>query len=491
MAESEAVLSKMAICENEESDKAVWLIPPWLPNVVRSLIGKGSLCDRCKALKLDIDSFIIPRTATPRSVQQSQYYAPRKADKNFSRRSGTSLRNFATLQELQTNRGSCAFCRLLIRTIEQYSGRQHVNETESCSLRWELHGRTIGTGSHILNCTRRIRLTWIEKAGYTQDIYLILVAQEDHLQRPSDATAKSTQMANGLGRELGHQKENHALIKSWLDHCIIEHNGECCNSHGADNEFEELIEETYFGVIDVVDMQLKSLPRGDNDKPEPFIALSYVWGQKSHDKPLYVTSRLNIMDRITHGGLRTAWDQLPRTIQDAITLVGRLGYRYLWVDSLCIVQDSQSSWQLNAQKMHLIYGNALFTICAADGHDSSAGLPAADSLTSQQISEEIKSGLRIMVTRPFEVTINDSEWNKRGWTFQERVSSPADALSLPRAASTFSVEPRTSLRTCIQIVALQLPRRSMLTHRFGLSAISNNVRCGSTLLTSACIQQGS
>lgn len=76
----------------------------------------------------------------------------------------------------------------------------------------------------------------------------------------------------------------------------------------------------------------------------------------------------------------TARDQLPQTIQDAILLVTRLGYRYLWVDSLCIVQDSKSSWQLNASAMHLIYGNAEFTICAADGKDSSVGLRATKAI---------------------------------------------------------------------------------------------------------------
>lgn len=62
-------------------------------------------------------------------------------------------------------------------------------------------------------------------------------------------------------------------------------------------------------------------------------------------------------------------------------LVRAIGQRYLWVDSLCIVQDSTSSWELNAKAMHLIYGNAYFTICAADG-DATAGLRAVRPILS-------------------------------------------------------------------------------------------------------------
>ncbi|XHF98560.1 hypothetical protein AWENTII_002109 [Aspergillus wentii] len=277
---------------------------------------------------------------------------------------------------------------------------------------------------------------------------MVLVAPRDPLRPNSDASARWERETHFLGRGFGDRKEKQALIKSWIDLCLKDHGEVCCDNHGTHREFKKLIGETYFGVIDVADMQLKSLPVKDGT-PEPYIALSYVWGRKAQEEPPYVTTRLNVMTHILHGGIETAWDKLPRTIQDAILLVSRLGYRYLWIDSLCIVQDSHSSWQLNADAMHLVYGNAHFTICAADGDDSSVGLRAAtpvvramypaastkeamaslsetasqDDQDSQPMTADCGPGVRLMITRPLEAVVSDSAWNKRAWTFQERILS--------------------------------------------------------------------
>ncbi|KAM5357539.1 hypothetical protein ACJZ2D_016157 [Fusarium nematophilum] len=408
--------------------------------------GKGFLCDRCVSVDFSLDKFIVSKpTAMVDMVQNRYSYESRKSNDNFRLNSGASLKNFSTLRDLQDRRDVCAFCDLAFRAIERYSGSTAVDDTTSCSLRWEVHGREADSQSVFVNCTRRIRLTWNEKTGNTQEVYVIYVAPRDILRPNSDATSRWERETRFLGRDFGDQKEKQALIKSWLDLCIHEHSDECRDTHGTRVEFRKLIEETYFGVIDVADMQLKSLPIGNDRHPEPYVALSYVWGRKSHDDPPYVTKRANIMTHILHGGLETAWEKLPRTIQDSILLVSRLGYRYLWIDSLCIVQDSNSSWQLNAQAMHLVYGHALFTICAADGRDCSSGLRAAQPILRalgpvshgnqvpgaasrdvddpRPICADVGDRLRLMVTRPLEAMISDSEWDTRAWTFQERILS--------------------------------------------------------------------
>jgi hypothetical protein len=54
------------------------------------------------------------------------------------------------------------------------------------------------------------------------------------------------------------------------------------------------------------------------------------------------------------------WDTLPRLFQDAILITRRIGYRYLWIDSLCIVQDSPNDWRQEMTRMGSIYKHCVF-----------------------------------------------------------------------------------------------------------------------------------
>lgn len=210
------------------------------------------------------------------------------------------------------------------------------------------------------------------------------------------------------------------------------------------SDFHRLVRETYFGVVDVIEMRLTELPFR-NETPEGFVAPSYVWGRDKIRELSYMTTRSNVMVRIQPGGLKESWNSLPTTIRDVILLVQLLGFRYVWIDSLCIVQDSVQNWQSNAKAMHLVYLHAYFTICAADG-DVTSGLRAIRQVPSQRDSADHKAtpdqvaspggcvensmirakclpNVQLLVSKLPELVIQDSDWNGRGWTFQERMLS--------------------------------------------------------------------
>lgn len=67
-------------------------------------------------------------------------------------------------------------------------------------------------------------------------------------------------------------------------------------------------------------------------------------------------------------------DLLPQAFKDAIGLVRTLGFRYLWIDSLCILQDSQEEWHSECGSMDRTYADAALTIAADNGPDSNCGL---------------------------------------------------------------------------------------------------------------------
>ena len=72
---------------------------------------------------------------------------------------------------------------------------------------------------------------------------------------------------------------------------------------------------------------------------------------------------------------------LPNTIREALRFYPRVGVRYLWVDSLCIVQDEEDTKQLYLNSMASIYTNAYFTIVAADGENANYGLRGIKGIT--------------------------------------------------------------------------------------------------------------
>lgn len=130
---------------------------------------------------------------------------------------------------------------------------------------------------------------------------------------------------------------------------------------------------------------------------------------------------------------------MPRTIRDTINLVRDLGEKYVWIDSICIIQDSDRSWALNSRIMDQVYGNAYLTICAADGDGADAGLQILNTdrgsteaimkeqFRSQNITQYARD-IRLMSTQPAENYIRNSVWNTRGWTFQERLLSPRNLI---------------------------------------------------------------
>jgi hypothetical protein len=67
-------------------------------------------------------------------------------------------------------------------------------------------------------------------------------------------------------------------------------------------------------------------------------------------------------------------DKLPKTFHHAIDFACRLGVRYIWIDSLCILQDSTKDWLYQSAQMDQVYNNSLCNISATAARNSSEGL---------------------------------------------------------------------------------------------------------------------
>ena len=98
-----------------------------------------------------------------------------------------------------------------------------------------------------------------------------------------------------------------------------------------------------------------------------FVCLSHCWGSPSV-RPIQTTKR-----SISQHRKRIPFTHLSLTFKDAVRITRDLGQRYLWIDSLCIVQDDEQDWVKEASKMPNIYGAAMLTLAALKSADGSFG----------------------------------------------------------------------------------------------------------------------
>lgn len=195
------------------------------------------------------------------------------------------------------------------------------------------------------------------------------------------------------------------MIKGWMQRCKELHGEDCGSSYLPAPPIPIHLRKDFW-VIDVNKECLVIMP------PEAkFVALSYVWGQANH----LTTVKSNLSEFRTEGAFGRT--KPPGTIQDATNLTQALGFQYLWVDALCIVQDGEHK-QLLISAMNAVYGDAELTLIAASGEEANAGLQGWKSCPSERrlFTEEIRPDLRLGVLPAYEAKLMDSPHARRGWT---------------------------------------------------------------------------
>ncbi|KAJ9616801.1 hypothetical protein H2200_000520 [Cladophialophora chaetospira] len=107
------------------------------------------------------------------------------------------------------------------------------------------------------------------------------------------------------------------------------------------------------------------------DNHMKYAALSHSWGPKSQRiKPIPKTTKQSITDRMNH----ISFDELTRTFQDAVIVARRLDIRYIWIDSLCIVQHDEEDFVEQVRNMLKVYGEAHLVISALRAATGDMGL---------------------------------------------------------------------------------------------------------------------
>ena len=167
----------------------------------------------------------------------------------------------------------------------------------------------------------------------------------------------------------------------------------------------------------------------DLESPQ-YVALSYVWKKdemKMDTGMVPVVLQRSMITRKPGGECTSLPKRLPRTIKDAMKLTDLLGYRYLWCDALCIVQDDTLEEKIpHLTNMKSIYSHSGLTIAAAAGSHLDHGLPGMSIARREHQYSELVGTLRLAPIFPSFSELESSAellWNGRRWTFQEELLS--------------------------------------------------------------------
>ncbi|KAI0489603.1 heterokaryon incompatibility protein-domain-containing protein [Xylaria cf. heliscus] len=164
------------------------------------------------------------------------------------------------------------------------------------------------------------------------------------------------------------------LGRYWLENCQQNHSN--CNRWKSQTTFmpTRLIDVgPYDGShgIRLVEAMEKGIP-------EDYVCLSHRWGGS---KALMTTKGCPAMAGkeeilLTYEKFKESIPstELPKTFLQAVEMTRFLGYRYLWIDSLCIIQDQEEDWRTEAKRMGDVYRNGAITLVAAAATSADSGL---------------------------------------------------------------------------------------------------------------------
>ncbi|KAK2012148.1 HET-domain-containing protein [Colletotrichum eremochloae] len=230
---------------------------------------------------------------------------------------------------------------------------------------------------------------------------------------------------NNMNFELGSSNNDHktwSLINTWLTQCLTSHD-QCRRPEASvpylPSRLIKLETPETFRLV-----QGTECPVGTR-----YVALSYCWGTKPVDSLLRLlqsTAKSLYMEQPV--------DILPKTFRHALEIIQRFEIRYIWIDRLCIFQDSAEDWQKEASTMQSVYRDAYIGISALGASDDDGGCffeRDPSKVTTTVVSFKLKEDGEEKAFR----SDREKRWSwrhlfesepvvQRSWVVQERLLAP-------------------------------------------------------------------
>ncbi|KAF1912567.1 heterokaryon incompatibility protein-domain-containing protein [Ampelomyces quisqualis] len=214
-------------------------------------------------------------------------------------------------------------------------------------------------------------------------------------------------------------------ISEWVKECDQLHAS--CSKVSKSTWVPTRLLDLRFGDLKSVKLIVRPADQGITG---PYVTLSHCWGPKTKENEFLTTQKEMEKVYMTKGIKISA---LSVNFQHAISVARFIGVRYMWIDSLCIIQGPGSDFHSEGQLMHKVYRYSYLNIAAADSVDSRGGLyrgrdPAA--ILPGKYQGDGSSAIfgtttwRIVPENLWEDRLLESSIYTRGWVFQERMLAP-------------------------------------------------------------------
>ena len=223
-------------------------------------------------------------------------------------------------------------------------------------------------------------------------------------------------------------------IQKWLAFCLTAHSGSCKASAELPGGFvpSRLVKVRHAGDVSVISVVHRQDIVHDREADMRYMTLSHCWGSK---RPL-------VLDKRTFSELQNGIpiEKLPKTFQEAVQLTQLLGLHYLWIDALCIFQDSREDWEMEAVRMTEVYSNSYLNLAASTATDGCGGLFSTHenpplmplkvevdlhiTIGSNEAGFSFKGPYLVSRHDVFSSFIETAPLYKRAWVFQERILAP-------------------------------------------------------------------
>ncbi|KAK5027492.1 hypothetical protein LTS07_007094 [Exophiala sideris] len=211
--------------------------------------------------------------------------------------------------------------------------------------------------------------------------------------------------------------ESFELAKQWIEECTFNHMKCTVSESNATWKPTHLLDVSVRGPKGAPGVKL--VDGMFIDPLSEYVTLSHCWGKS---KPI----RLH---KGTLAALRqgVSTSSLPKTFAEAALVVERLGYRYLWIDALCIMHDNEQAVLKEISQMHRVYSEATLNIAATSSRDDASGLIYSRNVSAMHPcivdvrGMGIDDGMyKILRSTLWHDLVDSSPLSKRAWAFQER-----------------------------------------------------------------------